>query len=104
MRVVVDLTDECHHRIALRGKVVDDSVNRIDEDHRTDHGESDLPEGLPRGRAVDLAGLVDGRRYRLKTGQKDQYREKNCAGMKLKVCACVDDIDFMINVPVLKGH
>lgn len=36
--------------------------------------------------------------------QKDQYRVKNCAGMKLKVCACVDDIDFMINVPVLKGH
>ena len=36
--------------------------------------------------------------------QKDSYRVKDCAGMKLKVCSCVDDIDFMINVPVLKGH
>ena len=36
--------------------------------------------------------------------QKDSYHVKNCAGMKLKICSCVDDIDFMINIPVLKGH
>ncbi|MDO4978032.1 MAG: DUF362 domain-containing protein [Eubacteriales bacterium] len=28
----------------------------------------------------------------------------DCQGMKLKICDCVNSVDFMINVPVLKGH
>ena len=36
--------------------------------------------------------------------QKDTSHTVNCAGMKLKICDCVKDIDFLINVPVLKGH
>lgn len=36
--------------------------------------------------------------------QKDTYFTKDCGGLELKLCSCVQDIDFMINVPVLKGH
>ncbi len=36
--------------------------------------------------------------------QKDHFHEKDCAGMELSICDSVDDIDYMINVPVLKGH
>lgn len=36
--------------------------------------------------------------------QKSGYAEVDAHGMTLKVCKCVQDIDFMINVPVMKGH
>ncbi len=36
--------------------------------------------------------------------QKDGYHAKECAGMELNICNAVDAVDFMINVPVLKGH
>lgn len=36
--------------------------------------------------------------------QKEGAFEKDCAGMKLNLCNCVRGIDFMINVPVMKGH
>lgn len=36
--------------------------------------------------------------------QKDESHEMDCAGMKLQICNSVDKIDFLINVPVLKGH
>lgn len=36
--------------------------------------------------------------------QKDRSSERDCAGMMLKVCDRTQDIDFLINVPVLKGH
>ncbi|MCD7746429.1 MAG: DUF362 domain-containing protein [Lachnospiraceae bacterium] len=36
--------------------------------------------------------------------QKDRSYEADCAGMKLNLCSCVKEIDFLINVPVLKGH
>ncbi len=36
--------------------------------------------------------------------QKDSSHKKDCAGMKLNICDMVDRIDFLINVPVLKGH
>lgn len=36
--------------------------------------------------------------------QKEKGISGDCAGMKLNLCACVENIDFMINVPVLKGH
>ncbi len=38
----------------------------------------------------------------------DTQREKSytcdCDGMDLSICNCVKDVDFLINVPVLKGH
>lgn len=36
--------------------------------------------------------------------QKDESHEEDCAGMKLQICDSVRKIDFLINVPVLKGH
>lgn len=34
----------------------------------------------------------------------DSCFSKDCAGLKLNICECVKKIDFLINVPVLKGH
>lgn len=36
--------------------------------------------------------------------QKEKGVLTDCAGLELNLCACVKDIDFLINVPVLKGH
>ena len=36
--------------------------------------------------------------------QTDGSFSKDCAGMRLKLCNCVRDFDYLINVPVLKGH
>lgn len=36
--------------------------------------------------------------------QKDKGYAEDCCGMELNICAGVKDIDFLINVPVLKGH
>ena len=36
--------------------------------------------------------------------QKDKSFTKECKGMELKLCESLKKIDFLINVPVLKGH
>lgn len=36
--------------------------------------------------------------------QKQKWHELDCAGMKLNITNVVDEIDFLINVPVMKGH
>ena len=36
--------------------------------------------------------------------QKDTYRKLNCKGMELEICDSALKLDFMINLPVLKGH
>lgn len=36
--------------------------------------------------------------------QKDTGVDRDCGGMDLKICSSVEKIDFLINVPVLKGH
>lgn len=36
--------------------------------------------------------------------QKDDSHRKDCAGLSLAVCDKTEKIDFLINVPVLKGH
>lgn len=36
--------------------------------------------------------------------QKERPVTVDCAGVKLHVCACALDVDYMINVPVMKGH
>ena len=41
---------------------------------------------------------------RLFDTQKDGSYETDAAGMSLRICNCVRDFDYLINVPVLKGH
>ena len=36
--------------------------------------------------------------------QKDGSFKADCAGLEMNICNCTKDIDFLINVPVLKGH
>ena len=36
--------------------------------------------------------------------QKEKGVPVDCGGMQLNICGCVKDWDFLINVPVLKGH
>lgn len=36
--------------------------------------------------------------------QKDSYTEYNVDGLKLNICSKISEIDYLINVPVLKGH
>ena len=36
--------------------------------------------------------------------KKEHSYSVDCGGMKLKICDVVDRIDFLINVPVMKGH
>lgn len=36
--------------------------------------------------------------------QKEKGCEVDCGGLTLNLCECVREIDFLINVPVLKGH
>lgn len=36
--------------------------------------------------------------------QKDRTEEVDCGGMKLNICRRAREIEFLINVPVLKGH
>ena len=46
------------------------------------------------------------RKYNIKLidCQKEKAVSVDCHGMRLSVCSCVHDWDFLINVPVLKGH
>lgn len=36
--------------------------------------------------------------------QKDKGIKKDCGGVSLQICRRVEELDFLINVPVLKGH
>ena len=36
--------------------------------------------------------------------QKEKSFAADCSGQKLSICQCVKDWDYLINVPVLKGH
>lgn len=36
--------------------------------------------------------------------QKEPGVPVDAAGMKIQICKCVQDVDFLINVPVMKGH
>lgn len=57
--------------------------------------------------AFDVCGYFDiSHKYGVKLvdTQKCLGIERECKGLKLNVCDCLEDIDFIINVPVLKGH
>ena len=36
--------------------------------------------------------------------QKERFFVKDCGGMELRICEKVRTLDFLINVPVMKGH
>lgn len=48
--------------------------------------------------------LADQYQVELWDTQRSKSHTVDCAGLKLEVCDCVDQIDFLINMPVLKGH
>ncbi|MDO4939662.1 MAG: DUF362 domain-containing protein [Lachnospiraceae bacterium] len=37
-------------------------------------------------------------------GQKEKSYRADCQGLELNICRCYQDVDYLINVPVLKGH
>lgn len=63
--------------------------------------------GARTGDAIDVCGY---RRLSSAYGvpfidtQKEKSFQKDCAGLTLSLVSCVRDIDYLINVPVLKGH
>ncbi|MCL2811576.1 MAG: DUF362 domain-containing protein [Clostridia bacterium] len=63
--------------------------------------------GVRTSRAFDICGYEDlAKRYgiTLLDTQRDTSRSQNCAGLPLKVCDCVGSFDYLINMPVVKGH
>ena len=59
------------------------------------------------GRAFDACGYTNlAKRYgvTLLDTQRDRSRSLACAGMPLNVCDCTSAFDYLINMPVLKGH
>lgn len=59
------------------------------------------------GEAVSVCGYdALSQRYGVEfvDAQKCRAHTVNCCGMELNICDCADQVDFLINVPVLKGH
>lgn len=57
--------------------------------------------------AFELCGyrkLAEKYGVRLIDAQKEPAVTVDCAGMELHICRCAREVDFMINVPVMKGH
>lgn len=57
--------------------------------------------------SIEVCGydrLIETYGVAFRDAQKEQGFEKDCAGLMLNLCQCVQEIDFLINVPVLKGH
>lgn len=55
-------------------------------------------------RVCGYEGLIQSYQVDFVDAQKSPWEKKDCRGMELAVCSCVDQVDLMINVPVLKGH
>lgn len=57
--------------------------------------------------SAEVCGFLDlSERYRVPFWdmQKDSASYKDCGGLKLRICDKVRTLDFLINVPVMKGH
>ena len=57
--------------------------------------------------AFDYCGYYDlAEKYHVQLidTQKDKSFKADCRGQSIAICQCVKDFDFLINVPVLKGH
>ena len=58
-------------------------------------------------RAFNVCGMNEvARKYNVPIvdTQKDTYHTYNCAGLNLSICDAAMNVDFMINMPVMKGH
>ncbi|MFP3088960.1 DUF362 domain-containing protein [Treponema sp. TIM-1] len=61
-------------------------------------------------RTADAFGLCGYRKLAQETGvelidtQKDPFNAYDCRGMKIEICDSARAVDFMINLPVMKGH
>jgi uncharacterized protein (DUF362 family) len=61
-------------------------------------------------RTADAFGICGYRKLAEETGvelvdtQKDRSRPCDCRGMKIEICDSARAVDFMINLPVMKGH
>ncbi len=55
-------------------------------------------------RVCGYEGLIQSYQVDFVDAQKSPWEKKDCRGMELAVCSCADQVDLMINVPVLKGH
>jgi uncharacterized protein (DUF362 family) len=61
-------------------------------------------------RTADAFGVCGYRKLAKETGvalidtQKDTFRSYDCRGMKIEICDSARNIEFMINLPVMKGH
>ena len=49
-------------------------------------------------------GICEQYHVRFVDTQKEKWHTTDCAGMKLNLTNITDEIDFLINVPVMKGH
>lgn len=59
------------------------------------------------GEAFEVCGyrkLTEKYGVRFIDTQKEPTVSVDCAGMELHVCRCAREVDFLINVPVMKGH
>ncbi|MDO4634129.1 MAG: DUF362 domain-containing protein [Eubacteriales bacterium] len=57
--------------------------------------------------AIEVCGydrLSEKYRVEFLDTQKDRTYKKDCSGLELELCAAAKEIDFLINVPVMKGH
>lgn len=57
--------------------------------------------------AFDYCGytkLAERLHVRLVDAQKEPGMDVECDGMTLRICRCATEVDYMINVPVMKGH
>lgn len=59
---------------------------------------SDAIEACGYDKLIETYGVV------FRDAQKEHGVEMDCAGLPLSLCQCVQEIDFLINVPVLKVH
>ena len=61
-------------------------------------------------RTADAFGVCGYRKLAKETGvelidtQKDTFKSYDCRGMKIEICDSARAVDFMINLPVMKGH
>lgn len=59
------------------------------------------------GEAFRVCGMSDiAKKFGIKTidTKKEKYSSYNCGGVNINICDCAVNVDFMINMPVLKGH
>ena len=55
-------------------------------------------------RSVDTVCFRNSNSVPLIDAQKEKSMPVQCGDMELQICECAKKVDFMINVPVMKGH